>query len=89
MVLMWRYAEVAKKPAFKGLAWGMLPALTSAMAACTYHYYYNAPELNWIVTYQAASTLVGNCTLWYAAWRIFNAAKPEVEGGGGAEEKKS
>lgn len=52
MGLMWRYAEVSRFPAWKGMAWGMLPALGSAMAACTWHFFYNAPSLDWLVALQ-------------------------------------
>jgi hypothetical protein len=80
MVLMWRYADVSGQPAFKGLAWGMLPALMSAAAALTWHFFYNAPTLQWVVVLQAALTLVGNFTLWWAAYRIYAAAQRQREG---------
>jgi hypothetical protein len=54
----------------------MLPALVSAMCACTWHYFDNAESLEWLVTLQATMTLVGNFTLWAAAfliWRSTNA----------------
>lgn len=43
MALMWRYAEVSGNPRWKGMAWGMMPSLGSAMAACTWHFFYNSP----------------------------------------------
>jgi hypothetical protein len=45
MALSWRYAEVARKPAFKALAWGMAPSLAAAMCACTWHFFYNSDDL--------------------------------------------
>jgi hypothetical protein len=27
------------------MAWGMLPSLGSAMCACTWHFFYNSPDL--------------------------------------------
>ncbi len=41
----WRYGEVSGNPRWKGLSWGMLPCLGSAMCACTWHFFYNSPEL--------------------------------------------
>jgi hypothetical protein len=51
----------------------MFPALVSAMCAVTWHFLDNADSLEWLVTVQAALTLIGNCTLAIAAyliWRI-------------------
>jgi len=36
----------------------------------TDHFFYNAESLQFIVLMQAALTLLGNCTLAYAAWRL-------------------
>jgi hypothetical protein len=44
MALMWKYAEVSGNPRWKGMTWGMMPSLGSAMAACTWHFFYNSPE---------------------------------------------
>lgn len=41
----------------------MVPALISAMAACTWHLYDNTESLRWLVTLQASTTLIGNCCL--------------------------
>ena len=57
----------------------MLPALISAMCACTWHYFDNSESLEWLVNLQATMTLVGNFTLWAAAyviWRSTKSAKP-------------
>ena len=48
----------------------MLPALVSAMAACTWHLFDNAPELQGLVVLQAGCTLLGNTTLAAAAWNL-------------------
>ena len=53
-----------------GLALAMVPALISAMAACTWHLFDNAEALRGLVTLQAATTLIGNCTLALAAWQL-------------------
>ncbi|WP_448526163.1 DUF2499 domain-containing protein [Parathermosynechococcus lividus] len=63
------------------LAWAMLPALVSAMCACTWHYFDNAPRLAWLVDLQAILTFVGNCTLCLAAawlwWRGRQRYRPD------------
>jgi hypothetical protein len=41
----WRYGEVSGNPRWKGMAWGMVPCLGSAMCACTWHFFYNSPDL--------------------------------------------
>ena len=69
--LIWRYSEISQNPTWRALSWGMLPALISAMCACTWHLFDNAPQLAWLVTLQATMTLVGNCTLCLAAWWIW------------------
>jgi hypothetical protein len=70
MNLIWKYAETTQNPTWKGLTWGMLPLHASGVCACTYHFFYNAPELQFLVTSQAGLTLLGNITLLVAAFRI-------------------
>jgi hypothetical protein len=41
----------------------MLPALVSAMCACTWHLYDNSPSLYGLVVLQAGLTAVGNLAL--------------------------
>ncbi|KAG7669295.1 putative Ycf49-like protein [Nannochloris sp. 'desiccata'] len=77
MGLMWRYGEVSGNPRWKGMTWGMLPCLGSAMCACTWHFFYNAPELEFLVTLQAGLTVLGNFTCWAAAYRIYQSAQTE------------
>jgi hypothetical protein len=48
----------------------MLPALVSAMAACTWHLFDNPAALQGLVVFQAATTLLGNCCLALAALLI-------------------
>ena len=55
----------------RGWQWfalAMLPALVSAMAACTWHLFDNLPALQGLVVLQAFLTLVGNGSLALAAW---------------------
>ena len=53
----------------------MLPALLGAMCALTWHFFDNDPQLAWIVTAQAALTLVGNSTLALAAFWIWRQSR--------------
>jgi chromate transport protein ChrA len=77
--LIWKYGEVQQNPAWQALAWAMLPALISAMCACTWHYFDNNPDLEWLVTVQATFTLIGNFTLWAAAWWLLHQTRqPEL-----------
>jgi hypothetical protein len=68
---VWRYATAIQNPAWRSLSWGMLPSLGSAMCACTWHFFENTPDLEWLVTLQASLTIVGNGTLMLAAWWIW------------------
>lgn len=70
-VLEWMVAMVAvqqlgrrrAEPAWNALALAMLPALVSAMCACTWHLYDNSPSLGGLVVLQAGLTAVGNLAL--------------------------
>jgi hypothetical protein len=73
--LMWQFAEASGNERWKGMSWGMLPCLGSAMCACTWHFYYNSPDLEFLVALQAFLTVVGNCTCWIAAYRIYKGAQ--------------
>ena len=70
MNLVWKYADVSRNEAYRGLTWGMLPLHASGVAACTYHFFYNSPSLQFLVTLQAFLTLLGNTTVAIAAARI-------------------
>jgi hypothetical protein len=61
----------------------MLPALISAMAACTWHLFDNARELKGLVVFQATTTLIGNGTLALAAWNL--ARQPVVHQQGASQ----
>lgn len=76
--LIWRYAEATENGAWRYLAWGMLPALVSAMCACTWHFFDNLTALDWLVTLQAAMTVLGNCTMMGGAWMLWRSA-PAVQ----------
>lgn len=90
MSAMWTWAEVSGNEKWKGFVWAMLPLHASGVAACTYHFFYNAPELKYLVTLQAGLTLAGNTALAIAAGRVafsngwkLSALNPL--GGGGSE----
>jgi hypothetical protein len=61
--LVWQYAEVTGYERWKWLTWGMLPSLGSAMAACTWHFFYNSSELEFLVVLQAGGRDSGLCHL--------------------------
>jgi Protein of unknown function (DUF2499) len=73
--LIWTYSEASRNPAWRALSWAMLPALVSAMCACTWHFFDNLPTLEWLVTLQAAMTVVGNITLCLAGWWLWRSAQ--------------
>lgn len=70
MGLVWRIGTVSGNPKWKGLTWAMIPSHSSGVCACVYHLFYNAPSVKYVVLLQAALTLLGNCTLAFAAWRL-------------------
>lgn len=77
-VLEWVLAMVAVQAwgvkrgetAWRWLAVAMLPALVSAMAACSWHLYDNTPDLQGLVVLQAGLTTIGNGALAVAAWNL-------------------
>jgi hypothetical protein len=77
MNLFVTYSEVTGNKRWKAFAWGMLPALGSAMCACTWHFFYNSPSLEFLVALQAALTVIGNCTLGMAAYHVYQGALEE------------
>jgi len=77
--LIWLYGETTKNRSWFALSFAMLPALISAMCACTWHFFDNSPSLEWLVILQAAMTLIGNCTLLAAGWWIWKTSKLKPE----------
>lgn len=69
--LVWTYGEIKGDRTWRILSFAMLPLLISAMCACTWHYFDNSQALEWLVILQAATTLIGNCTLCLAGWLIW------------------
>ena len=62
-----QYAVATGNEKWKALTWGMLPLHASGVAACTYHFFYNSPDVGFLVTLQAFLTLLGNSTVCIAA----------------------
>ncbi|MAD25627.1 MAG: hypothetical protein CMO44_15820 [Verrucomicrobiales bacterium] len=81
MCAVWSYAEVSGNQAWKGLTWAMVPFLASGLTACTFHIFYNAPELNALVPLQALLTLTGNTGCAFAVYRVWNQGKKLLNGG--------
>ena len=75
MGAVWRYAGHSGNERWKGLTLGMSPFLASGLAACTFHTFYNAPEIGALVPLQALLTLTGNTACAFAAWRIWEEGK--------------
>lgn len=69
--LIWSYGDITGDRNWWWLSWAMIPALVGAMCACTWHFFDNAPTLEWLVTLQASMTVIGNCTLCAASWWIW------------------
>jgi hypothetical protein len=61
--------------AWSWLALAMVPALISAMAACTWHLFDNAAELKGLVVLQAGTTAIGNGAMAIAAWNIYRQSR--------------
>jgi hypothetical protein len=61
------YGRQRREPGWRWLALAMVPALISAMAACTWHLFDNSSQLHGLVVLQAGLTFVGNATLAGAA----------------------
>jgi hypothetical protein len=55
---------------WRWLALAMVPALISAMAACTWHLFDNSSALNGLVVLQAGTTCLGNGAMAVAAWNL-------------------
>ncbi|MEX1317103.1 MAG: DUF2499 domain-containing protein [Synechococcaceae cyanobacterium] len=88
MAAVQRLAAARREGAWRWLALAMLPALVSAMCACTWHLFDNPAELRGLVVLQAGLTTAGNGALALAALHILRrqratagAAVAEATGG--------
>jgi hypothetical protein len=91
-VLEWLAAIVAiqawgvsrREGGWRWLALAMVPALASAMAACTWHLFDNSPALQGLVVLQAGLTALGNGAMALAVWnllRLQRQGQAEAPGG--------
>ncbi|EDY37705.1 conserved hypothetical protein [Cyanobium sp. PCC 7001] len=64
------YGQRRGEAGWRWLALAMLPALVSAMAACTWHLFDNTPALQGLVVLQAGCTVLGNMALAAAALHL-------------------
>jgi len=65
-----RFGATRREGGWRWLALAMVPALVSAMAACTWHLFDNSPALKGLVVFQAGMTAIGNITLAIASWNL-------------------
>ena len=70
MVAIQQWGRQRQEPEWTWLSLAMVPALISAMAACTWHLFDNSPSLKGLVVFQAALTTIGNTTLAIACWNL-------------------
>ncbi|QPN63941.1 DUF2499 domain-containing protein [Synechococcus sp. CBW1004] len=70
MVAIQRFGQIRGEGGWRWLSLAMLPALASAMAACTWHLFDNSAELKGLVVLQAGLTTAGNVALAVAAWNL-------------------
>ena len=70
MLAVQRFGQLRRQGGWRWLAVAMLPALTSAMAACTWHLFDNSEALRGLVVLQAGLTLLGNASLALATWNL-------------------
>ena len=75
MLAVQRFGLLRREGGWRWLAVAMLPALGSAMGACTWHLFDNAPSLRGLVVIQAALTLIGNIALAAASWNLLRLQK--------------
>ena len=85
---IWIYGEITHNRAWWGFSLAMLPALVSAMCACTWHFFDNPASLEWLVTLQATMTLIGNFTLLAAGWLLWRSSKDTQQAQARAEDEQ-
>ena len=86
--LIWTYGEITRNRAWWAFSLAMLPALVSAMCACTWHFFDNPASLEWLVTLQATMTLIGNFTLLAAGWLLWRSSKDTQQTQASAEDEQ-
>lgn len=80
MLAIQRFGRQRGEGGWRWLALAMLPALVSAMAACTWHLFDNSAELKGLVVLQAGLTTAGNVALAIAAWNLLRRQQRNLDG---------
>ena len=88
-VVEWLLAIVAvqsfglrrRETGWRWLALAMVPALVSAMAACTWHLFDNSSALKGLVVFQAGLTALGNLALAAAAFNLLRLQRRSTASG--------
>ena len=75
------WGSMRREEGWRWLAVAMLPALLSAMAACTWHLFDNSSALKGLVVLQAGLTAIGNVALAAAAWNLLRLQRAGRLGG--------
>ncbi|MDA0717367.1 MAG: DUF2499 domain-containing protein [Cyanobacteria bacterium] len=78
MMAVQRLGVARQEGGWRWLSLAMLPALVSAMAACTWHLFDNSPNLQGLVVFQACLTTIGNASLALAAWNLLRQQRQEA-----------
>ena len=65
-----QYAEYTSNPKWRYLAYAMLPLHASGVAGATYHFFFNSPDVSFLVALQAGLVLIGNTALLVAAVQL-------------------
>ena len=88
MGLVWRLADVTGIEQWRGLTYAMLPSFAGALTACTFHFFYNSPELNALVALQVHWGWGGGGKVCAGGGGGGGGGRlgPQKEGGGGAFE---
>jgi len=79
MLAVQRFGQLRGEGGWRWLAVAMLPALISAMAACTWHLFDNSEALRGLVVLQAGLTLLGNAGLALASWNLLRQQRAAAE----------
>ena len=80
MLLVQRWGQRRGEPIWSWLALAMVPALVSAMCACTWHLFDNPDGLRGLVVLQAGTTLLGNIALAAVAYVIWRQSRSPRQG---------
>jgi hypothetical protein len=80
MLAVQQLGLLRREAGWRWLALAMLPALVSAMCACTWHLFDNPDALRGLVVLQAGLTTIGNLCLALAAFQLLRQQRLASEG---------